>query len=366
MSSYRVLVVDDNHEIRRMVTASIKTLGTEIDVLDVPSAEEALFISASLPLDLVVLDYRLPGMSGLEMVTLLRKRKPAIKIILVTGVEDAKIRQQVSEANVAAYFFKPIEVDAFLKAVQQCLWPDLEKVSLPVPSPIINEVIATRAKEPAALPSFEPSLGERLSALKQQVRAESVVLVSEVGQILERTGGAEEITANFSLLPALMDAFRASQRVSDAFGKQASESLFFFTQSRQHIFLAPVDPSYVLLVLTTGYIEPDKLGMIDRAIHLAANDLQALLENTPETLLQDTNEPHQVELPAEVVIDQETLAGVADMFSRVSPEEIKQEADGFWESLREKGALDGKSRKDTLSYDEARDMGLAPDEGQGP
>ena len=62
MTAYRVLVVEDNHEVRRMVTASIKTLGTEIDVLDVPSAEEALFISTSLPLDLVVIDFRLPGM----------------------------------------------------------------------------------------------------------------------------------------------------------------------------------------------------------------------------------------------------------------------------------------------------------------
>ncbi len=73
MAAYRVLVVEDNHEVGRMVTASIKTLGAEIDVLEVPSAEEALLISSSLPLDLVVLDIRLPGMSGLEMVTKLAK-----------------------------------------------------------------------------------------------------------------------------------------------------------------------------------------------------------------------------------------------------------------------------------------------------
>src|SRR5512136_204317 len=100
MAAYRVLVVDDNHEIRRMVTASIKSLSAEIDVLDVPSAEEALFISASLPLDLVVLDFRLPGMTGLEMVPRLRKRIPGTKIILVTGVDDANARQQITQAEV--------------------------------------------------------------------------------------------------------------------------------------------------------------------------------------------------------------------------------------------------------------------------
>ena len=141
MAAFRVLVVDDNHEVRRMVTASIKTLGSEIDVLDVPSAEEALFISTSLPLDLVVLDFRLPGMSGLEMVTRLRKRKPETKIILVTGIEDANTRQQVSEADVDAYFFKPIEINVFLDAVRRCLWPELIGADLPtvaagLPAPI--------------------------------------------------------------------------------------------------------------------------------------------------------------------------------------------------------------------------------------
>jgi CheY-like chemotaxis protein len=80
MAAYRVLIVDDNHEVRRMVTASIKTLGAEIDVLNVPSAEEALFISTSQPLDLVVIDIRLPGMSDLEMVDRLLSCPPLVVV----------------------------------------------------------------------------------------------------------------------------------------------------------------------------------------------------------------------------------------------------------------------------------------------
>ena len=124
MASYRVLVVEDNHEVRRMVTASLMTLGAEIDVLDVPSAEEALVISASLPIDLVVLDFRLPGMNGIDMVSRLRKRRPETKLILVTGVEDASVRQQVAEADAEAYFYKPIDIDKFLEIVKRCLWAD--------------------------------------------------------------------------------------------------------------------------------------------------------------------------------------------------------------------------------------------------
>src|SRR5512137_3024001 len=121
MGPYRLLVVEDNHEVRRMVAASLRTLGEEIEVLDVPSAEEAMVVCSSQPIDLVVIDLRLPGMSGFDLVTRLRRRKPEPKIILVTGVEDESTRKQVAEAEVAAYFFKPLDINTFLEAVKRAL-----------------------------------------------------------------------------------------------------------------------------------------------------------------------------------------------------------------------------------------------------
>ncbi len=379
MAAFRVLVVDDNHEVRRMVTASIKTLGSEIDVLDVPSAEEALFISTSLPLDLIVLDFRLPGMSGLEMVTRLRKRKPETKIILVTGIEDADTRQQVSQADVAAHFFKPIEINVFLDAVRRCLWPELIGADLPtVEAGLPAPIPATRSSEsespgvnvakPALQRGFQPTLGERLTALKQQVRAIAALLVHATGEVHEGTGDMAEITADPALLPALLQAFKDILKVKDALGKSSTESMLYLTSARKRIYLAPVDPSYALLVVMKGYFEPDRLGILDRAIHLAVQDLQAILEKMQEqaSLISDNLQAGQIGLPAEIILDPETLARVEDMFSQASKENGKQEADGFWETLGENGDLGGVSGKDVLSYDQARDMGLAPEDGAIP
>ena len=443
MAAFRVLVVDDNHEVRRMVTASIKTLGADIDVLDVPSAEEALFIIASLSFDLVVLDFRLPGMSGLEMVNRLRKHKPEIKIILVTGVEDPATRQQVAEAGAAAYFFKPIDITTFLESVKNCLWSDLETENLPItqaganksPSasaetgvsrsptkilkPSISEALLasgtpstsegpsksgepstsktpsasgepsksggpSKSGEPSASgePSGEPSeapseskakmvsgqafqltLDKRLSALKQQVRALSVLLINEIGQVVEVAGNPSSITSGSVLLPALMDAFRASEKVSNALAKESGESLLYFADAKQRIYLAPVDPSNALVMVTIGYFEPDKLGILDRAIHLAVHDLRDILERIQEEEAQKAAlaEAQQAELPAEIIVDPETLAGVVDMFSQ-APEGAKNQAEGFWESVGEEGGLNGSKSKDVFSYDQARDMGLAPED----
>jgi DNA-binding response OmpR family regulator len=368
MAVHRVLVVDDNHEIRRMVTASIKTLGSEVDVLDVPSAEEALFISVSLSLDLVVLDFRLPGMSGLEMVSWLRKRMPETKIILVTGVEDVTTRQQISEAGVAAYFFKPIEIATFLDAVRHCLWSDLTEVSLPAihistsREPSVNGKPGTGEARPVSSKVYEVKLDERLAALKQQVRAMSVLLVNENGQVMEVAGNPSQITSGSVLLPALLDAFRSSRKVSDALGKGPIESLLYFTVANQRIYLAPIDPSNALLIVTIGYSEPDKLGLLDRAIHRAVHDLRDILERIQqeESLQPVIADVEQAELPTEIVVDQETLAQVAEMFSQSPKGGGKQDVEGFWETLGENGQLEGTSNKDVLSYDQARDMGLAP------
>ncbi len=375
MSAYRVLVVEDNHEVRRMVTASIKTLGAEIDVLDVPSAEEALVISASLPLDLVVLDFRLPGMTGLDMVTRLRKRRPEAKIILVTGIEDPAIRQQITEARAEAYFFKPIEIDLFLEAVKHCLWaspPEPTPATTPAPTiaeqlaPAIPDTPPSASSQPAATASpgipqgFMPTLDERLTTLKQQLRAVSVLLVNDAGQVLEVAGNPSQITSGSSLLSSLVEAFHAAVQISQAMGRVSS--LQYFATQRHCLYVVPVGSSNALLAITSGYFEPEKLGTIDRYFQLAVRDLQDILAriSAQEQTRQANLERLQAELAIQGTVDQETRDKVEDMFSRAAETGSQPEADSFWDSAGEPDGQGGGHGQDTLSYDQARDLGLAP------
>jgi CheY-like chemotaxis protein len=319
-------------------------------------------------------------MSGLEMVNWLRKRMPETKIILVTGVEDVATRRQISEAGVAAYFFKPIEIATFLDAVRNCLWSDLNELSLTAdqasvsggPSlsskPSISERPSTNEAKPSATKKFEARLDERLTTLKGQVRAISVLLVNETGQVMEVAGNPSLVTSGSVLHPALLEAFRASQKVTNAMGKGPIDSLLYFTDAKQRIYLAPVDPSNALLMVTIGYSEPDKLGLLDRAIHRAVHDLRDILDqmNVEESLQLANAEVKQTELPAEIIVDPETLAGVVEIFSQASKGGGKEEAEGFWETLGENSQLDGVSNKDVLTYDQARDMGLAPNDDIQP
>jgi DNA-binding response OmpR family regulator len=370
MGPYRILVVEDNHEVRRMVTASLKTLGDELEVLDMPSAEEALFIGTSQSLDLVVLDIRLPGMSGLDMVTKLRKRRPETKIILVTGVEDENIRQQVTEADVDAYFFKPIEISAFLEAVKSCLDITPGAASLPPtthdrasakpePASPASNVSNLNLIEVSTKTGPPTSLYDRLIELKKQVKAVSVLVVNSAGQIVEEAGSATDISTGSRLLSALMHAFRASLQVSQAMAKGTNESLQYFTAPRQCIYVAPVGMSHALFVVTVGYFGPDKLGMIYHTIHLAVHDLNYIITEEAAEHEEPLHPNH--DLPAGVTVDKETLAKVEGIFSQAAQTGGKEQADGFWENAGDSTLPEEMPSKEVLTYDQARELGLAPD-----
>jgi DNA-binding response OmpR family regulator len=370
MTAYRVLVVEDNHEVRRMVTASLKTLGQEIDVLDVPSAEEALFISASLPLDLVVLDFRLPGMTGIDMVGRLRKKRPETRVILVTGVEDAAVRRQVAEAHAEAYFYKPIEIDRFLAAVKCCLWGDrvepaqantlTEAASTsPAAAPVASHTTNISEVKPAPAVGSVLPLDERLATLKQQLRATSVVLVNSAGQVLEVAGNPSLITSGSALFSSLMHAFRASSQISQIVGTSAGFQ--YFASQRQCLYMTLVGSEHALFAVISGYYDPERLTAVDRYLQMAARDLQDLLADLASQA-QARQEKLLAELPTQVEVDPQTRQRVDEMFTQVTPKHDQQGAERFWEAASNSDGLNDARPKNTLSYEQARDLGLATEE----
>jgi CheY-like chemotaxis protein len=374
MAGYRVLVVEDNPQVRRMVSASIKTLGSEIDVLDVPSAEEALFISASLPIDLVVLDHRLPGMTGLEMVSRFQKRRPEAKIILVTGVEDKSTRQQVAEAGAEAFFYKPIVIDTFLASVKRCLWPEVGEQNPittnqepAVTKPVVDVSCADESSK-SKPQRFKLSVDERLTMLKQQLKAISTILVDHTGTVLEVAGNPSLITSSSVVLSGLLSAYKGGLQVTQAISGGTGASMQYFATLQHCLFVVNVGQNHALFVLTSGYFDPERLSATNQALQTAAADLDRILSEqaAEERARLEQAERQQTALTEDVHVDQETLAGVEKLFAHGAENSAKEKADSFWESLEASEGVEGLQGKDVLSYDQARDLGLTPDEGKEP
>jgi len=108
-----VLLVDDEARILSALRRCLRREGFEI--LTAESAAEALRILDARPVDAIVSDQKMPGGSGLALLTAAARRRPEAARMLITGVTDEIPRSALEAAGVCALITKPWD-DARLKA----------------------------------------------------------------------------------------------------------------------------------------------------------------------------------------------------------------------------------------------------------
>ena len=114
----RILVVEDEPDIRELLA---ELLGTGIENAVVEAREDgpsALRAIAATPPDLIVTDFKMPGMNGLDMLAHVRLQQPNIPAILITAFPDLDIAvRAINEARVQSFLQKPIEPQQVLRVV---------------------------------------------------------------------------------------------------------------------------------------------------------------------------------------------------------------------------------------------------------
>ncbi len=138
----------------------------------------------------------------------------------------------------------------------------------------------------------------------------------------------------------------------------------YFTFSKRCIYVTLIGMNHALMVTIPKRVMADKLGMVDRAIHLAAQDLSNLLASTSAEKKPQQQEPAlKAEEPAKkVAADQQIQVGVEGMFSGAMKIDNKQQVEDFWQTLEDNGELEVSPGEESVSYEQARDMGLIPDQ----
>ncbi len=355
MAKYRVLIVDDQHDVRVVLATGVRTLGEEFEVIEMPSAEEALLEASRRPVDLIVSDVRLPGMSGLELVGRIRARNPDMKIILITGVEDPKIRRQVADAGASAFFYKPVPLADFLDAVERCL--GIVETGLPMP-PVADEPLTSAEAPFPEAPT--PTLAESLAGLRQRLAARAAMLLDDTGKVVARAGNFAEVDDESVLTTALLVALSTSLKVSLVMEAEMPDNLLYFAGVGYNLRLVNVGVSHALLVVTEAMAEHDALGDVAQAMRAAVLDLEHSLEEmgVADLSLDEVKPPLPPVLDEEV--DEEEMVAMQAVLGESEARIKREEADAFWDSLSEESEM-VVDRTDGLSYEEARKLGLAPD-----
>jgi excisionase family DNA binding protein len=116
----KVLLVDDNDLVLRTLQRVLTQFGYLVDPAE--SGESALIKAKEKTYDLIIVDVRMPGISGIETIKRLRelsrskKRKHPAEII-ITGFMDVQAHQQAEKMGIADYVYKPFALDEFIAIV---------------------------------------------------------------------------------------------------------------------------------------------------------------------------------------------------------------------------------------------------------
>jgi len=96
----RVMVVDDTDHVRRMLTSMLSLDGYAV-VGDAASGQAALDVIDDADPDIVVIDYKMPGMDGLATARKIRAQREGQVMILYTAYVDANLERQAAEAGIS-------------------------------------------------------------------------------------------------------------------------------------------------------------------------------------------------------------------------------------------------------------------------
>jgi len=116
MERFNVLLVDDEGEFLETLVKRIQK--RNVNATGVNSGEEALAFLGKNPVDVVVLDVRMPGMDGIETLRALKRQYPLTEVIMLTGHASLEVAIEGMELGAFDYLMKPVEIDDLLYKLQ--------------------------------------------------------------------------------------------------------------------------------------------------------------------------------------------------------------------------------------------------------
>jgi two-component system response regulator (stage 0 sporulation protein F) len=346
MAGPSVLLVDDQRDIVRLLHSSLQTLGHELDIIDAPSGEEALLEASLRKIDLLIADYLLPGISGVELMRKVKARNPALKVIFITGMTERKARAEMLNAGAVAMFDKPIPLADFLDAVERSL--GLVRTIFPPES-------SREAEE------HRQTLSELLGGFRQQINADAIFLISDRGRVLARAGDLYDSSMEVSLLSALMAIFSAGLKVSRFIHQETLDNYHVFRSEDHDVILIPVDASHALMLAGKGLAAADRILQTVQGMLAVRDDVESVLKSlgvAPASLEAEPaipeSEPLTVAPP-----EPEPEVDLDALFASASKSAVVKDIDAFWDDAVEKTS-NIPTNPDVISFDEARKLGLTP------
>lgn len=115
----KILIVDDQYGIRILLNEVLQKVGYE--TYQAANGVQALEIAKEHSPDLVLLDMKIPGMDGIEILKRMKEYDPNIAVIIMTAYGELDMIQRAKDLGAITHFAKPFDIDDIRNAVNKYL-----------------------------------------------------------------------------------------------------------------------------------------------------------------------------------------------------------------------------------------------------
>ncbi len=119
MKDFKVLLIDDEAEL--VYTLAERLVIRGIEAAAVTEGEAALEILKQKQFDVVLLDVKMPGISGIDLMKEIKKVQPAVKIILLTGRGSQEESTEGLREGAFDYLLKPVQINVLIDKMQKAV-----------------------------------------------------------------------------------------------------------------------------------------------------------------------------------------------------------------------------------------------------
>ena len=373
---FRILIVDDQREVARVLRTSLELMERDYKIVDVPSGEEAILEAPRQPFDLVVADYRLPGMSGIDLIKRMRKKNKDLKSIVISAYDLDEVSDKIKELKVLKVLKKPIDMDDFAAVVQEALHG---KAKIHRGETLSDKIgpIPTIDEGPISLV---------LGAMRADLGANATILVDRKGRVVQQHGTIGE-DLRFSELSVLLAAnFTTTGEISTYLGDDPPTALHFYDGGNYDIYSLALGLHYFITIVFPAGSER-QMGAVVRFGTRAATELAPMVGGEDAAPIDKAKEKEEIKKPkkeakaekaekpkSEDVVEEEE-EDEEEEIEITAPESIDLDAletalaeadddvDSFWDTATDVELPTIGSGK-SLTLEEAKELGLMPNDGK--
>ena len=273
--SKRILIVDDDKEIVTMLQYGLKKLGAAYEIVVALGSLEALDEIERGPFDLVVTDYMMKDMTGVDLARAVRRISPGTQVVLMSAYGSKRLRATTESLGFDGYLDKPFDVKRIREIIKNSIGrPDDHNA----PPPAKPEQHAETLQK----------IRDMLQGLQVSVSARCVLLLSSEGYPFQVVGQIDDL--RISNISAVIAAnFLGATELANLLGNRSIFRSSFHAGDDYNIYVYDVNSLFLLAVVFDARRKPGVIWFYTKqtATSLAPLLSQPALQGLPDQSIND-------------------------------------------------------------------------------